>query len=36
LIEQGQRWLDAGATQLVIEARESARGVGLFDEKGGG
>jgi phosphosulfolactate synthase len=34
LIEQGQRWLDAGATQLVIEARESARGVGLFDEKG--
>ncbi len=34
LIEQGQRWLDAGATQLVIEARESARGVGLFDEWG--
>jgi len=34
LIEQGQRWLDAGATQLVIEARESARGVGLFDEEG--
>src|SRR5215208_1376414 len=35
LIETGQRWLDAGATQLVIEARESARGVGLFDEAGG-
>lgn len=34
LIEQGHRWLDAGATQLVIEARESARGVGLFDEEG--
>src|SRR5215213_4315837 len=34
LIETGQRWLDAGATQLVIEARESARGVGLFDEAG--
>jgi phosphosulfolactate synthase len=34
LIEKGQRWLDAGATQLVIEARESARGVGLFDEEG--
>ena len=34
LIEQGQRWLDAGATQLVIEARESARSVGLFDEGG--
>lgn len=35
LIDQGHRWLDAGATQLVIEARESARGVGLFDEEGG-
>jgi len=34
LIEKGQRWLDAGATELVIEARESARGVGLFDEAG--
>ena len=34
LIEQGQRWLDAGALQLVVEARESARGVGLFDEQG--
>jgi phosphosulfolactate synthase len=34
LIEQGQRWLDAGALQLVVEARESARGVGLFDESG--
>ena len=34
LIEQGQRWLDAGALQLVIEARESARGVGLFDDAG--
>lgn len=34
LIEQGRRWLDAGAKQLVVEARESARGVGLFDEKG--
>lgn len=34
LIEQGRRWLDAGAVQLVIEARESARGVGLFDEDG--
>ncbi len=34
LIEQGQRWLDAGAVQLVVEARESARGVGLFDEEG--
>jgi phosphosulfolactate synthase len=34
LIEQGQRWLDAGALQLVVEARESAQGVGLFDDAG--
>jgi phosphosulfolactate synthase len=34
LILQGQRWLDAGAVQLVVEARESARGVGLFDGQG--
>jgi len=34
LIEQGKRWLDAGALQLVVEARESARGVGLFDDSG--
>jgi phosphosulfolactate synthase len=34
LIEQGQRWLEAGALQLVVEARESAEGVGLFDEAG--
>jgi phosphosulfolactate synthase len=34
LIAQGQRWLQAGALQLVVEARESARGVGLFDEHG--
>ena len=34
LIEQGKRWLDAGAKQLVIEARESAQGVGLFDDLG--
>jgi len=34
LIDQGNRWLDAGALQLVIEARESAQGVGLFDEAG--
>jgi phosphosulfolactate synthase len=30
LIEQGKRWLDAGARQLVVEARESADEVGLF------
>jgi phosphosulfolactate synthase len=34
LVEQGQRWLDAGAKELVVEARESAKGVGLFDADG--
>ena len=34
LIAQGHRWLDAGARELVVEARESAQGVGLFDETG--
>ena len=34
LIEQGHRWLDAGAKELVVEARESAKGVGLFDDSG--
>jgi phosphosulfolactate synthase len=34
LIAQGHRWLDAGARELVVEARESAKGVGLFDEAG--
>lgn len=34
LIERGQSWLDAGALQLVVEARESAKGIGLFDEIG--
>lgn len=34
LIEQGREWLDAGARQLVIEARESASGVGCFDADG--
>lgn len=33
-IDQGQRWLDAGALELVVEARESACGVGLFDATG--
>jgi phosphosulfolactate synthase len=35
LVNLGHRWLDAGAVQLVVEARESACGVGLFDEQGG-
>lgn len=34
LIEEGRRWRDAGAHYLVIEARESARDVGLFDASG--
>ena len=34
LIEQGQRWLEAGALQVVIEARESAQGIGCFDDSG--
>jgi phosphosulfolactate synthase len=34
LIDQGKRWLDAGAKQIVVEARESAQDVGLFGAKG--
>lgn len=34
LIRQGQDWLDAGAHQVIIEARESAVGIGCFDEHG--
>jgi phosphosulfolactate synthase len=34
IIEQGKEWLDAGATQLVVEAREDAENVGLFDSQG--
>ncbi len=34
LIDQGRRWLDAGAVELIVEARESAQAVGLFDDKG--
>ena len=34
LIDQGRRWQDAGAVELIIEARESARGVGPLDSQG--
>lgn len=34
LVEQGKTWLEAGALELVVEARESAQGVGLFDDAG--
>ncbi|HZT70133.1 MAG TPA: phosphosulfolactate synthase [Terriglobia bacterium] len=33
-IARGHRWLDAGAVELVVEARESAAGVGLFATDG--
>jgi phosphosulfolactate synthase len=34
-LDRSARWLDAGAVQIVVEARESAVGVGLFDASGG-
>jgi len=34
LIADGQNWLDAGAQSIVVEARESAQTVGLFDDGG--
>jgi phosphosulfolactate synthase len=34
LIEQGKRWVDAGAVHLVVEGRESAAEVGVFSENG--
>jgi phosphosulfolactate synthase len=34
LIEEGKRWLEAGAVRLVVEARESAEDVGLFSAQG--
>jgi phosphosulfolactate synthase len=34
LTDRGRRWLAAGAQQIVIEGRESAQGIGLFDETG--
>jgi phosphosulfolactate synthase len=33
-ITRGHRWLEAGAVQLVVEARESAKGVGAFGNDG--
>lgn len=34
LIDQGKRWLDAGAKEIVVEARENAENVGVFGDKG--
>jgi phosphosulfolactate synthase len=34
MLAYGRSWLDAGAHFLIIEARESAQAVGLFNEQG--
>jgi len=34
LVDQGREWLDAGAERIVVEARESAREIGLFGAEG--
>lgn len=34
LIDQGKRWLDAGAKSIVVEARESAKNIGVFGDEG--
>lgn len=34
LLDEGQEWLDAGAKQIVVEARESAKDIGLFNDCG--
>jgi len=34
LVNQGHDWLDAGAQRIVVEGRESAQDVGLFDLQG--
>ena len=34
LIDDGKRWLQAGARRLTVEARESATGIGVFDASG--
>lgn len=34
LIDQGKRWLDAGAKEIVVEAREDAKDIGLFGDQG--
>lgn len=34
LVNRGREWLDAGAKRIVVEGRESAQDVGLFDGSG--
>lgn len=35
LIVEGVKWLEAGASEIVVEARESAAGIGLFNNDQG-
>lgn len=35
LIDQGKAWVDAGAKSIVVEARENAQDIGVFDSNGG-
>lgn len=34
LLDKTKQWLDAGAEEIVVEAKESAQDVGLFDKQG--
>ena len=34
LVEEGKRWLAAGARRLIVEGRESGQSVGCFDDSG--
>lgn len=34
LIDQGKRWLEAGAKQIIVEARENAKSIGVFGNEG--
>jgi phosphosulfolactate synthase len=34
LIDEGRRWMQSGARRLIVEARESATGIGVFDQTG--
>jgi phosphosulfolactate synthase len=34
LIDQGKGWLDAGAKNIIVEARENAQDIGVFGSKG--
>lgn len=34
LVDRGKEWVDAGAARIVVEGRENAQDVGLFDAKG--